>query len=429
MNSLEMPDELAGERPLVFVAQTYFPAIDGTAVLIQHLAERFAAQGFNVHVVTTDALSPAGFRGRSAERTHAPAVEDIREVRVHRLPTRWWLSVASGPIQAAGARARLPGAERVGDLYLGPVMRGFHKKLEELNPAAIYASAFPYWHMHQLVAWGERRRVPVVLHGAIHPDESWAFARANIRRSCLRAAGYAANTAYEARYVEGLGVSQQRITVVGVGVDLDALTAVNAEPPKAFGLAGSRPRILYLGHLARRKGLDTVVAALPTIWSRHPAAAVVVAGKTTSDAPELQRAAVQISRGYDLQWLPDVTEGQKAGLLASASMVLYPSRAESFGIVFLEAWSFGIPVVGCRAGAVPDVVEDGVNGLLIPPGDSSALADCVSRLINDPAEAGRLGAEGQRRVREQHTWPAVAQRAQRALVAAYERVQNGNGAV
>ena len=103
-------------------------------------------------------------------------------------------------------------------------------------------------------------------------------------------------------------------------------------------------------------------------------------------------------------------------------MVLYPSRAESFGIVFLEAWSFGVPVVGCRAGAVPDVVEDGVSGLLISPGDSVALANSVSRLIENPAEARRLGAEGQRRVRDEHTWPAVAQRARQALLAGYESV-------
>ncbi len=101
---------------------------------------------------------------------------------------------------------------------------------------------------------------------------------------------------------------------------------------------------------------------------------------------------------------------------------VYPSRAESFGIVFLEAWSFGVPVVGCRAGAVPDVVEDEVSGLLIPPRDSAALANSVSRLIENPAEARRMGAVGQRRVRDEHTWPAVAQRARQALLASYASV-------
>jgi glycosyltransferase involved in cell wall biosynthesis len=403
---------------VVFVAQTYLPAIDGTAVLIQRLAEQFAADGDEVHVITTGALEPAGFRTRSAERAEASPVEDVGGVHVHRLPTHWWLSAASRPLQAVARRVRLPGAERMGDLYIGPVMIGFRRLLDELAPTGVYASAFPYWHMHQLAAWGERRRVPVVLHGAIHPEDRWPFARGSIRRSCLRAAGYAANTAYEARYVERLGVPRDRITVVGAGVDLDAVTAARAGRSDRSEVGAGRPRILYLGHLAAHKGLDTVIAALPTIWSRHPAVEVIIAGKTTLGTDELRRAAVQVSQGHDLRWLPDITEAEKAALLASASVVLYPSRAESFGIVFLEAWSFGVPVVGCRAGAVPDVVEHEVSGLLIPPGDATALADSVSRLIADPAEAERLGEEGQRRVREQHTWPAVSQRARRALRAA-----------
>ena len=89
-----------------------------------------------------------------------------------------------------------------------------------------------------------------------------------------------------------------------------------------------------------------------------------------------------------------MSEADKAALLASASIILYPSRAESFGLVFLEAWAFGLPVIGCRVGAIPDVVEHGVSGLLISPDDSEGLAACVSRLIDDPAEAKRLGAEG-----------------------------------
>jgi glycosyltransferase involved in cell wall biosynthesis len=408
-------DQIDGR--LVFVAQTYSPAIDGTAVLIRHLAERFAADGEEVHVITSDALGPAGFRTRRAERAHAPAVEEIGGVQVHRLGTFWWLSSLSRPVQAMATRVRLPRAESVGDVYLGPVMRGLRETLDDLRPSAVYASAFPYWHMHQLAAWGQRRHLPVVLHGALHPEDTWAFDRSSIRKSCLRAAGYAANSAYEARYVEGLGVPRDRITVVGAGVDPNALVA---RPAQSEAASGHRPRVLYFGHLSARKGLDTVVEALPTIWARHPTIEVVIAGKTTDEADALRRAAFELSEGHDLRWRPDVSEEEKGALLASSSLVVYPSRAESFGIVFLEAWTFGVPVVGCRAGAVPDVVEDGVTGLLIPPGDSIALADCVTRLLADPTEAVRLGNEGRRRLLEHHTWSAVVLRARQALAAACE---------
>ncbi len=408
------------DRPLAFVAHTYFPAIDGTAILIRHLAEQFAAVGDEVHVITTDALDPAGFRTRPEERAELATTEEIRGVHVRRLATRWWLSSLSRPVQAVTGRAGLPGAERIGDIYLGPVMRGLLDALDHLRPRAVYASAFPFLHMHQLAAWGERRRLPVVLHGAIHPEERWAYDRSSIRRSCIRAGGYAANTAYEASHVEAFGVPPERITVVGVGVDPETLTAARSAQPAAAD--DRRPRILYLAHLTSRKGLDTVIEALPTIWSRHPTIEVVVAGKTTDDTQRLRQAAFRASQGHALRWLPDISEGEKADLLASSSVVIYPSRFESFGIVFLEAWTFAVPVVGCRAGAVPDVVEDGVTGLLIPPGDALSLADSLSRLLENPEEARRLGAEGQRRVRERHTWTAVALRAREALAAASRAV-------
>ena len=148
----------------------------------------------------------------------------------------------------------------------------------------------------------------------------------------------------------------------------------------------------------------------------------MVAGRTTDETLGLRQSAFRVSQGHDLSWLPDISEGEKAALLSSSSVVLYPSRSESFGIVFLEAWMFAVPVVGCRAGAVPDVVEDGVTGLLIPPGDSVALVDSLSRLLDDPAEARRLGAEGRRRVRDHHTWAAVALRARQALATARRSV-------
>ena len=90
---------------------------------------------------------------------------------MHRLSTHWWLSSSGRPVQALARRLRAPGAERIGDIYLGPVMRDFSGTLGPLAPTAVYASSFPYWHMHQLVEWGRTHRVPVVLHGAIHPDD------------------------------------------------------------------------------------------------------------------------------------------------------------------------------------------------------------------------------------------------------------------
>ena len=86
------------------------------------------------------------------------------------------------------------------------------------------------------------------------------------------------------------------------------------------------------------------------------------------------------------------------------------SSAEGFGIVFLEAGTLSKPVVGGRAGGIPDAVEDGVSGLLVDPEDPGEIAEAITRILTDPELAARLGGQGRTRVEERFTWDAVIER-------------------
>ena len=95
---------------------------------------------------------------------------------------------------------------------------------------------------------------------------------------------------------------------------------------------------------------------------------------------------------------------EKWSLLAAADVVALPSRTESFGIVFLEAWLCRKPVIGARAGAIPDVVQHGEDGVLVEFGDVPGLADALRMLLTDPARAAQLGLQGYRKVQQCYTW-------------------------
>jgi glycosyltransferase involved in cell wall biosynthesis len=96
--------------------------------------------------------------------------------------------------------------------------------------------------------------------------------------------------------------------------------------------------------------------------------------------------------------LGDVTRDQLASEYVSAQCFCLPSVQEGFGIVFLEAMAAGLPVVACRAAAVPEVVVDGQTGVLVPPRDPAALADALATLLGRSDRARELGAAGRRRV-------------------------------
>jgi glycosyltransferase involved in cell wall biosynthesis len=97
----------------------------------------------------------------------------------------------------------------------------------------------------------------------------------------------------------------------------------------------------------------------------------------------------------------------KRDMLAATDLFALPSRVDSFGIVYLEAWSCGLPVIGCHAGGVPDVIDDGQDGLLVDYGDVPALASAIGTLLADPERRRAMGQQGRAKVEARYTWEQI----------------------
>jgi glycosyltransferase involved in cell wall biosynthesis len=105
-----------------------------------------------------------------------------------------------------------------------------------------------------------------------------------------------------------------------------------------------------------------------------------------------------------------ISPEEKRDLFDAADIVALPSRTESFGIVFVEAWANRKPVIAADAGAVPELVRDEENGLLVPFGDVPALAGAITRLLDDQRLARSLAERGYQLATERYTWAAVHDR-------------------
>jgi glycosyltransferase involved in cell wall biosynthesis len=145
-----------------------------------------------------------------------------------------------------------------------------------------------------------------------------------------------------------------------------------------------------------RKRIEDLMRAAGILRARIPGIQVRVVGRGP-EWPVLSRLHAELGLGDAVALLGDLTRERLAEEYANAGVFCLPSVQEGFGIVFLEAMAAELPVVACRIAAVPEVVLDGVTGLLAPPRDPGALAGLVERLIADPALARRLGQEGRRR--------------------------------
>jgi glycosyltransferase involved in cell wall biosynthesis len=157
-----------------------------------------------------------------------------------------------------------------------------------------------------------------------------------------------------------------------------------------------------------RKRFVDLLQAAARLRRLNPAVRVRVVGKGP-DWEEMNRLHGQLALGETVTLLGDVTRDQLAAEYVSAQCFCLPSVQEGFGIVFLEAMAAGLPVVACRAAAVPEVVLDGETGVLVPPRDPDALAAALAAMLRDTARARALGEAGRRRA-PSFTPEKVAQR-------------------
>ena len=150
------------------------------------------------------------------------------------------------------------------------------------------------------------------------------------------------------------------------------------------------PRLLVVSRLTPEKGVDIALSAFARVRSAFPGARLVIGG----DGPErerLRRRSDDLGIGDAVVFPGRVAPAEVLGLLDAASLVLVPSRAETFGLVAVEAALMQRPVVASRVGGLREVVADGLTGLLVPADDAGAMAEAAIALLGDEARCRRLG--------------------------------------
>ena len=367
---------------------------------------RRLARAHEVTVVTTTAFGTSGFRtpGQSAMPEGESFVDGVR-IRRHRADPR--LAPRIKRAQELAFRLRLPGNGALRTLYDGPLAAGMLVDACKIPADVIGATAFPLIHMQFAVAAGRARRVPVALIGALHPGDRWGFDRKTIARAIRAADAYVAYTEFEGRYVAQLGVPGSRIHVIPPGVDAASCdggdkTAMRQrlEIPREARVVG------FLGQIGGHKGVDHLIQAMRWVWLREPDTYLVIAGASTPFVPTVEALVARLPtrRRERVRMVLDLPSDEKADMLAAFDIFASPSGYESFGLTFVEAWAAGLPVVGCRSGAIPSVVGDGESGLLVAFGSVRELAGALTELLDDDALRARLGAAGRARALSSYTW-------------------------
>jgi glycosyltransferase involved in cell wall biosynthesis len=205
------------------------------------------------------------------------------------------------------------------------------------------------------------------------------------RAAVRRADGVRTLSPFTTELVRGQGV--EPAAEFPAFMDLDTFLE---HPPAALP---SEPVALFVGVLERYKAVEVLADAWRRAAPRIPSARLRLVGRGTMR--DLAERLVEEFPGR-VSWTESLTTPQVAAAMDEATALVLPSRSEGLPRIVVESFCRGRSVVGARAGGIPDIVEDELNGLLVPPEDPAALADALVRILSDTALAERLG-EGARR--------------------------------
>ncbi len=244
------------------------------------------------------------------------------------------------------------------------------------------------WLRHRLRGWYDRRLAP--------PNVA-----AGGRRKV--------HNPEEERLLRGLSIPLPPVRIVPPGYTPFPAPADRALFRARYGISG--PFMLFVGRLASNKGLSALLEAFAPLARREPTASLVLIGPDGGMQGVLETRVRQLGLAGQVRllgWVSD--EALLAAAFREARFFVLPSEYEAFGLVLLEAMGQGTAVIATRVGGIPEFVEDGRAGLLVPPGDPGRLREAIERLWADPAGTEALGAYARDHIVPQYRWGLVADR-------------------
>lgn len=400
------------QKRILYVVHRFWPHPGGSENLFYHFARRSVSEGHHVTVFTTDAWDPESYHKPWKKRLPAGAAKNDG-IEIHRF------HVMNIPFQykVLGGLSLLP-VDSIRLLFGYPfvLLPGYLREVFIRRPHfdLIIAGVLPHSHLIYPAAWLARHSgipwmcVPFIHTGVPGSKPSRGYLTREPIKLMKRADAIITATKAENRALIAGGIDPNRIHTVGVGVDPKEIAGGQGRRfRERFHLEG--PIVLHISTLTRSKGTMDLLEAMKQLWATGNQANLVLIGQLT-DAFEsyfLTQPSSVYERTLSLGFVDDET---KRDALCACDVFVLPSSADSFGIVFLEAWLYGKPVIGAKAGGIPYVISEGQDGLLVEFGDITGLAGCIASLLNDADRRHSLGESGRQKVLAHYTWDKLCDR-------------------
>ena len=384
---------------LLYTLTTYPPSTGG-AQIHQHQLARHLQERHDIQVVVhwdnnrTDWLAGTTVRAPSKDKDYT-----IDGINVHCMGFSWLDKLVMAPFAVSYYPLMLAGYPPLPPIAscIEKHLRPYAEKADLIHNVRLGREGLSYASYNI----ARKRDIPFVLTPVHHPR--WVGRRYRaFNKLYTRADAVMALTHAEKEVLMGLGVSKERVHVIGHGPVLEP----EAKPEEFLQKypIGCR-MVLFLGQHYPYKGYKELLEAAKIVWEKLPDIHFVFIGPAVGQSEQVFKAVSD----QRIHRLGIVSLQEKTDALAACSLLCVPSTQESFGGVYAEAWCFKKPVIGCSIPAVSEVITDGLDGYLVAQ-EPKAIAERIIFLLENEAEASRMGAAGRKKVEEKYTWQRIAER-------------------
>jgi glycosyltransferase involved in cell wall biosynthesis len=392
---------------IVHVSPSYAPLVGGAERLLQAVSERLVARGHDVTILTFDCRTLRDFS--SALGAGLPPREMLNGVRIIRVKPvhgrlnrlhQWWLR------QRGGWRTTqwIVGE----DLWPLGLPSGIGTVLPLARLPADVVTSFN-WHFG-VSYWTclprPLQRAPRVAIPILHIAREWAQKEiyARMLGDCDAAI---VCTAAEGEFVRAKGGT--RVVVAGAGVEQKRFEQRDGARIRALHGIGTRPVVGFVGRQDTNKGVPTLIRAMHTVWRQVPDAVLLMAGQRAHRDPTVAGMIDSFSATdrQNVVLIDDFADEDGPSIMDACDLLALPSVEESFGLVMVEAWMCGKPVIGADIASTRCIIDHGVDGFVVKPFNSDDLAARILELLADPATRELFGRRGREKTLERYTWDRV----------------------
>ena len=401
---------------VLHVIQRYYPYAGGSEGYFHELSEQFVQDGHQVTVLTTNAWDLDHFWAAGRKTVDEPETTH-NGVRIQRFPV--WRAPGPPIVYPVLRRLMVELGRIPGTTPLLNRMAQITPRVPALNHyLATTTERFDLVHTTNItldftilpaLRFAQQRGIPHLCTPFVHLGEpnNRKIVRYYSQRHQIAILRHSqrvvVQTGLERDFLRKAGVAEAKLRLVGGWVRPERLIGGNRTRFRhTYNISG--PLVLSIGVTAYDKGTMHTIGAMQELWRQGSDATLVLLTSSTMAHFEEFFAALPETDRQRIKLIYAAPHDAKLDALAAADVYVQPSRTESFGVPYLEAWMYNVPVIGARAGGVPDVICEGRDGLLVTFGDVAGIAESIRRLLTDKPFAQQLGRQGHAKVLRELTF-------------------------